>query len=72
MTPPFDTSCVRFGTLVWDTKPVQRDSGAEKEKPADESTGSGVLVVGHSPATDSSMNVRKTGCAYSCVPMRKV
>ena len=29
------------------------------------------LVVGHSPATDSSMNVRKTGCAYSCVQMRK-
>ena len=45
MTPPFDTSCVRFGTLVWDTKPVQRDSGAEKEKPADESTGYRVLVV---------------------------
>ena len=45
MTPLFDTSRVRFGTLVWDTKPVQRDSGAEKEKPADESTGSGVLVV---------------------------
>ena len=29
------------------------------------------LVVGHLPATDSSMNVRKTGCAYSCVQMRK-
>ncbi len=24
------------------------------------------------PATDSSMNVRKTGCAYYCVRMRKV
>ena len=31
-----------------------------------------LLVVGHSPATDSSMNVRKTGGAYSCVPMRKI
>ena len=30
------------------------------------------MVVGQSPATDSSMNVRKTGCAYSCEPMRKV
>ena len=31
-----------------------------------------LLVVGHLPATDSSMNVRKTGCAYSCELMRKV
>ena len=58
MTPPFDTSCVRFGTLVWDTKPVQRDSGAEKEKPADESTGSGVLVVEHGTETASVCRAR--------------
>ena len=45
MTPLFDTSRVRFGTLVWDTKPVLGISGAESEKPAEESTGYRVLVV---------------------------
>ena len=45
---------------------------AQCKKPLTRDQGLFNLVVGHSPATDSSMNVRKTGCAYSCVPMRKV
>ena len=43
-----------------------------KKKPQLITVGASVLVVGHSPATDSSMNVRKTACTYSCEPKRKV
>ena len=45
---------------------------AQCKKPLTRDQGLFNLVVGESPATDSSMNVRKTGCACSCVPMRKV
>ena len=44
----------------------------DKKKPQLITVGASVLVVGHSPATVSNMNVRKTGCSYTCVPMRKV
>ena len=53
------------------TRVVQRLGGVQVFVPARRIVQRWV-VVGHSPATDSSMNVRKTGCAYSCVPMRKV